>query len=152
MKGYHYLPKRPQGTEQAITSFKRIFPKIRGKVIRITGTFSNKNWYRVKFFTIDGEVYVFKGFSWWYGGSGPQALAACLRRLCISEDVIQKLTDYSKDLHGDKYNPNSFFINLKPLEANDCGTCHGMRFIDLWQGLTKETINCPTCNKFREVI
>ncbi|UJF36557.1 hypothetical protein [Paenibacillus hexagrammi] len=113
MKGYHYLPKFPSGTKQAIKSFDRIFHKLHNRVVRITGTFDNKSWYRVKFYTEDGQVYDFKGFAWWYGGEGPRGLAVCLRKLGICESIIEKLTDHSCKLQGDTYNPNSFFINIE---------------------------------------
>lgn len=111
MKGYHYLPKYKRGTKQAIESFERVFPSM-GRIVRIIGTYSQKKHYRVKFYNDRGEVYDFYGFAWWYGGTGPSGLATCLRKMGIDEEIIRKLTDYSAKLHGDTFNPNSFFINL----------------------------------------
>lgn len=93
-------------TTQAEKSFKRMLDRM-GNIVRVTGTYSVKHNYRVRFTNDKGEQFVFGGFGFFYSGQGSRALVNCLKVIGVNAEWL-----LSHELRGDTYNNNSFFINL----------------------------------------
>jgi hypothetical protein len=66
-----------------------------GKVYRVDCKHSQKHWFTVKLFTIDGYVIMLKGFSFGYYGEGSRGSQAALEACGFKPNQIKRLFDHA---------------------------------------------------------
>lgn len=93
-------------TMQAEKTFARMVERM-GNIVRITGTYTVRQNYRVRLTNDKGEQFIFGGFGFFYSGTGSRGLVKCLKMIGVNAEWL-----LNHEFRGDTYNNNSFFINI----------------------------------------